>query len=238
MPEAGAASPAAPGRADERGTVTSPRRRIGKSTSRTHGVLLDATEELMLQQGYAAVSSRRVAARAGVKAPLVHYYFPTLDDLFVAVLRRRADALLGHLAGALESDRPLHALWEFNTDPEWTSLMVEFMALANHREVIEVENARVGQEMRRLQAAALPRVFERYGIDVGTFPPVALAVLMTGIARNLVLERAGGVTLGHAEALAVVERWLESVEGSSTEIANGPGQRPGRHARDLFEEES
>ena len=51
----------------------------------------------MLEDGYAAVSSRSVAAAVGIQAPLVHYYFPTLDDLFVAVLaapsrpERRAD---------------------------------------------------------------------------------------------------------------------------------------------------
>ena len=44
----------------------------------------------MLEDGYAAVSSRSVAAAVGIQAPLVHYYFPTLDDLFVAVLERRA----------------------------------------------------------------------------------------------------------------------------------------------------
>ncbi len=171
----------------------------------------------MLEQGYPAVSSRRVAARAGVKAPLVHYYFPTLDDLFVAVLRRRADYLLEQLATALESDRPLHALWEFNTDPTWTSLMVEFMALANHRKVIQAENARVGEQMRQLQVDALPGVLQRYGIDTATLPPVALAVLMTSIARNVVLERAGGVLLGHDEAVALVERWLDGlVPGEET----------------------
>src|SRR4051794_41846957 len=54
--------------------------------------ILDAVEEIMLKDGYAAVSSRSVATAVGIQAPLVHYYFPTLDDLFVAVLQRRAGA--------------------------------------------------------------------------------------------------------------------------------------------------
>ena len=48
----------------------------------------------MLADGYAAVSSRSVAKEAGVTPALVHYYFPTLDDLFLAVLRRRAEQQL------------------------------------------------------------------------------------------------------------------------------------------------
>lgn len=181
----------------------------------------------MLEQGYAAVSSRRVADRAGVKAPLVHYYFPTLDDLLLSVLRRRADYLLARLSAALESDRPLHALWEFNIDPTWTALMVEFMALGNHRKMIRAENSSVGQRMRQLQVDALPGILERCGVDTDTLPPVALAVLMTSIARNLMLERAGGVSLGHAEAIAAIECWL----GGAEEVARDPGRGARRRTR-------
>ena len=52
----------------------------------------------MLEEGYAAVTSRRVAAQAGLKPQLVHYYFRTMDDLFLAAYRRRADQGLERLA--------------------------------------------------------------------------------------------------------------------------------------------
>ena len=42
---------------------------------------MDAAEQLLLEEGYAAVTSRRVGARAGLKPQLVHYYFRTMDDL-------------------------------------------------------------------------------------------------------------------------------------------------------------
>ena len=51
-------------------------RRVGTLTSKTRALLLDVTEQLMLDEGYAAVSSRSVAARAGVKAPLVPLLLP------------------------------------------------------------------------------------------------------------------------------------------------------------------
>jgi TetR/AcrR family transcriptional regulator len=50
--------------------------------------ILDATESIMVEEGYAAVTSRRVAERAGLKSKLVHYYFRTMEDLFVAVYER------------------------------------------------------------------------------------------------------------------------------------------------------
>ena len=66
-------------------------------------MLLDAAERVMIAEGYAAVTSRRVAAEAGLKPQLVHYYFATMDDLFLAVFRRRAEVGLERQAAALAS---------------------------------------------------------------------------------------------------------------------------------------
>jgi AcrR family transcriptional regulator len=76
-------------------------RRTGTEGSKTRFLLLDTTERLILDEGYAAVTSRRVANEAGVTPPLVHYYFPTLDDLFLAVFRRRAEEQLERQARQL-----------------------------------------------------------------------------------------------------------------------------------------
>ena len=70
-------------------------RRVGAENSATRALILDATEQLIREEGYAAVSTRRVAAKAGLKPSLVHYYFTTTDDLLLAMSRR----------GAEESDR-------------------------------------------------------------------------------------------------------------------------------------
>jgi TetR/AcrR family transcriptional regulator len=52
--------------------------------------LIEAAERLMREEGYAAVTSRRVASKAGLKPQLVHYYFRTMDDLFLAILEQGA----------------------------------------------------------------------------------------------------------------------------------------------------
>jgi AcrR family transcriptional regulator len=197
----------------EVGKMTSPRR-IGAPDARNRAVLLDAAEQLMTEEGYAAVSSRRVAEKAGLKSQLVHYYFRTMDELFLAVFRRLAETGLEAQATALASPQPLWALWRFSTDPTGTALTMEFVALANHRKAIRAEIANYSEEFRRRQVDTLSSVLERYGIDSDALPAAALMFFMTSLSRVLIMERESiGISIGHAEALEVVERYLRQLEG-------------------------
>ncbi|TMM15021.1 MAG: TetR/AcrR family transcriptional regulator [Actinobacteria bacterium] len=190
-------------------------RRIGSEDSKTRSALLDAAQALMLEEGYAAVTSRRVAARADLKPQLVHYYFRTMDDLFLALFRRGAERNLQRQERALASPRPLRALWAFSTEQAGTALTMEFTALANHRKAIREEIASYAERFRRHQAEALPPILENYGIDTDALPPLALLVLMTSVSQVLILEDALGVTAGHDETIAVVERFLSRYEGDA-----------------------
>src|ERR1700730_3646870 len=104
-------------------------RRIGAPDAKNRGVLLDAAEQLMLEEGYAAVTSRRLADRAGLQPQPVHYYFRTMGDPFPAWFRRRAEGSRQLKARLLESPQPLWALWRFGTDHEPTRVTIEFAAL-------------------------------------------------------------------------------------------------------------
>jgi AcrR family transcriptional regulator len=195
-------------------------RRIGTETSKTRSVLLDATERLMLEEGYAAVTSRRVAARAGLKPQLVHYYFRTMDDLLLAAYRRRADQGLERLAQAFASPQPLWALWDLSRDARGTALTMEFVALANHRKPIRAEIAASAERFRTELRAGMRVVLGRDGVDDERCPPVVCAVLMTAVAQILVIEEESlGLVTGHAETVAFVERLLEGLEGSRTTAA-------------------
>jgi AcrR family transcriptional regulator len=195
-------------------------RRIGLEQSKTRALLLDAAEQLMREEGYAAVSSRRVAARAGLKPQLVHYYFRTMDDLFLALFRSRTDEGLARQAEALASDRPLRALWEVSRDPEGTSLIMEFSALANHRKVVAAEIQRYGDRLREMQVEALSRTLERRGVDAGALPPMVASILIASISLFLRMEDGIGMSLGHAETEALIERWIAQMEpGAETASA-------------------
>jgi AcrR family transcriptional regulator len=194
-------------------------RRVGTETSKTRALLLDVTEQLMLDEGYAGVSSRSVAARAGVKAPLVHYYFPTLDDLFIATFRRRSERSLERLEHALQHDDPVQALWDYANDKAHVALTVEFLALANHRKAIKAELAEVAERFRKVQLEAFAPLAAAAGLDPDEFPPDALLFIIMAIPTSVVLEEALGMATGHERALMLVERYLSQFRGA-------PIQRP------------
>lgn len=189
-------------------------RRVGAEDSTTRAALLDAAQRLMLDEGYASVTSRRVAAKAGLKPQLVHYYFRTMDDLFLALFRRGAEQNVVRQERALASAQPLRALWAFSSERAGTVLTMEFAALANHRKTIRAEVAAYAERFRRLQADALVRVLDARTKGTEAFSPATVPVLITAIAQILVMEEALGITTGHAETRALVERQLARLEGA------------------------
>jgi AcrR family transcriptional regulator len=179
--------------------------------SATRQALIRATAQVMLEEGYAAATSRRVAARAGVKPALVHYYFPSMDDLFLAVLREGAEDNLVRQREALAAEEPLHALWKLN-NAHGARLLMEFMALANHRKEIRSEIAAYAARFGDLEESAVTLAMRAHGVDVAEFPPVVMSMIVTSLARILVLERSLGITRGHTEAGEFVERLLGRYE--------------------------
>ncbi len=203
-------------------------RRIGAPDAKNRVLLLDADEQLMLEEGYAAVTSRRLANKAGLKPQLVHYYFRTMEELFLEVFRRRADEALEVHAQMLKLPQPLWALWRFGTDPAFTRISMEFMALANHRKDMRAEIAYYAERFREEQRQAVATALQRYGsriqdegqdIDI---PPVVWTVLMSSLSRFLVLEQAIGMSAGHAETVELVENYLRRLEGEPQPIEGVP----------------
>ena len=169
----------------------------------------------MLEEGYAAVTSRHVAAAAGLKPQLVHYYFRTMDDLFLALFRRLAEQGLERQVRAFESEQPLWAVWDLSRDPGGNALTMEFTALANHRKEIRAEIAASAERYRSELRTGIEAVFERYGVSAERLPPLVCSVLVTSLARVLVIERETlGMSSGHEETVAFVEDLLCRLEGN------------------------
>ncbi|BDX31456.1 TetR family transcriptional regulator [Mycobacterium antarcticum] len=187
-------------------------RRAKADDGGTRGRLIESTARIMRDEGYAAATSRRVATEAGVKQALVYYYFPTMDDLFVEVLRSGAEVSLANMRAALTNDDPLRTLWVLNSDPRTAGLNTEFMALANHRKVIRTELAAYAERVRDIETAAVTVVLRANGIDLAAFPPVAVSMLIAQTARSLSNEDAVGVTRGHDELRALVERLMSMLK--------------------------
>jgi AcrR family transcriptional regulator len=101
---------------------TAPRgRRPGSPDTRAQ--ILEAARVSFAGSGFAGTTIRGVAAAAGVDAALVHHYFGTKDDLFLAAMELPVDprqvlapALAGGVDGAAE--RLLGAFLSLWDDPE------------------------------------------------------------------------------------------------------------------------
>ena len=207
--------------------MVSSARRIGSEDSQTRAQLVDAAERLMLEEGYAAVTSRRVASEAGLKPQLVHYYFRTMDDLFLAVFRRRAEEDLARFEHALATDCSLGRLWSLNSERSAAVFTIEFVALANHRKAIRAEIASYAERFRAAQLEAVSAGLAAAGVDKGRLPPVVALLLMTGLSQVLALEQMLGVTSGHDATTEFVEEAIARMEGRPAR------SKPSRRRRQL-----
>jgi len=189
-------------------------RRVGAETSKTREILLDCVEKMILEEGYASVSYRALASKAGVTPSLVQYYFPNLDDIFIAAIRRYSERNLILLTEALErrSGDPLRAVWEYSWDEATGALITEFMALGNHRKSIRKEIASVTESVRKVQLNALVAKYGKDARPIGDLSLPALQLLMSGLPKFLNLEKGIGVKSAHAEVTEAFERYIDSVE--------------------------
>ncbi|MDQ4117918.1 MAG: TetR/AcrR family transcriptional regulator [Actinomycetota bacterium] len=170
--------------------------------------LLTAAAELIPELGWAAVSTRALAARAGVRAGLVHYHFRSVQ----ALLR---EAAIGVMREQLAGTAPL---WERADDPETglgmllgaldaytgddpTSLLfVESYLAAGRDEALRAEMSTVVTEFRRELAGWL----DRHGHPTPEDTAAVLAAAVDGVLLHRTLDPA----LRTATVLPVLRRLL------------------------------
>jgi len=174
---------------------------------------LDAAERLLLELGYPGVTTRRVAAEAGLNHGLVHYYFGSVENLLVRVLERFTERLIARQrAMYADPDLPFIEKWRramrylVADDVEYEKIWLELQALAwNHPELRD-RVAHVNDEWRAVLTEAFAEPREQYGIEM---PLEALVSLVATFNEGIILERAQGITTGHGGLLAWIDGWLE-----------------------------
>lgn len=71
-----------------------PRRpRVRLTAEARHAQLLEVAARLVVEEGLHAVTIKRVAREAGVTAPRAYHFFPTVDELLVALARRELQSV-------------------------------------------------------------------------------------------------------------------------------------------------
>ncbi|MFV8817602.1 TetR/AcrR family transcriptional regulator [Haliea sp. E17] len=187
-------------------------RRMGSVDSEMGESMLNAAEEILKDEGYAALTSRRVAEYSGVKQRLVYYYFRTMEDLQVETFKRLSIRELARLRDALASERPLHEVWDICVNSSDARLISEFMALANRNEGVRGEVITFIEESRKIQVSALRKAMVKNGsLDQG-LPPDVIAFIGTSLALALNRESSIGVSKGHPAVKKTIKEFFESLE--------------------------
>jgi len=186
-------------------------RRMGSPGSAIWCSMLDSAEEILREEGYAALTSRRVAERLGLKQRLVYYYFQTMEDLIAETFRRLANRELEYLKQAASGSSPLSEIWALCIRAHDARTVAEFSALANRSDALRKEVVHFIEEQRRMQVAVLNKAFQARAIEDG-LPAVAAAILATGAALTLHRESGIGVKSGHDQLLQAISKFIKKCE--------------------------
>lgn len=187
-------------------------RRMGLENSASRAALMDGVEAVMREDGYAALTARSVAERAGLKHQLVYYYFQTMDDLLMATYQRHIGRVQQRTEQAFRAARPLHAFWEVCSNPFDARLNMEFMAMANHNEAIRAETIAFGEQLRRIGLEQAAARIDGADTDRAMASPMAVTQAIAAIGSTVGIEAALGIQGGHDETRAMVEWWLNRLE--------------------------
>ena len=175
--------------------------------------LRDAAERLLIMEGHARISTRRVAQEAQVNHGLVHYYFGSMEELLMQVLERFSAALIERQREMYASDVPFvekwREAWRYHEDDlaaGYPKVWFELQAMAWNEPRMRERLFAVNEEWRAVLSEALIRARGELAVDL---PPTrALVALVMMIAQGAQLERLLGIDEGHAELLGWIDSWL------------------------------
>ena len=175
--------------------------------------LLDAAERLLVDVGYAGITTRRLAEEAGVNHGLVHYYFGSNENLLVRALERFTEGLIARQRELYAADMPFVEKWRtamrylVSEDVTYEKIWLELQALAWNNADLRARLARVNNEWRAVLTEAFAEPHRELKIPM---PLEALVSLVLTFNIGIMVERLGGIEAGHSELLEWIDRWLSS----------------------------
>jgi AcrR family transcriptional regulator len=184
--------------------------------AQTEEAFLDAAERLLVEVGYAGITTRRLAEEARANHGLVHYYFGSMESLLVRTLERFTERLIARQR-AMYADPEVPFIEKWRTamrylvgeDVAYEKIWLELQALAWNRPELRERVAHVNEEWRAVLTEAFAEPRERYGIPM---PLDALVSLVMTFNEGIILERLSGIEAGQAELLDWIDGWLEGKE--------------------------
>ncbi len=203
--------------------------RRDRATAETRAAILAAARECLLADGYASLSTRRVAESAEVPLSQIHYHFGSKLQLILAVLAAENERLLERQAQMFDAPVPLWVRWEMACDFLDTDVASGYVRILQEMIAAGWSDAEVAAAVRemllgwyRILADVASRE-QRRGADFGPFTPDEIAALMGTPflgAEELIL-------LGVTEASLPIRSALRKVGALLRRIAEpDPGSNP------------
>ncbi|HSD02873.1 MAG TPA: TetR/AcrR family transcriptional regulator [Gaiellales bacterium] len=178
---------------------------------------LDAAERLLIEEGRAGISTRRVAREAGLNHGLVHYYFGSVENLMVAVFERFTDRLVERQRAMYAADVPFLEKWqtamgfmEEDLAAGYPKIWAELQAAAMNHPELQRRIRAVYETWRSVLTDAFTDAAREYGVSDAAAP--ALVTLVMTFTIGMFNERLVGVDTGHAELLAWFEAAIRSMQ--------------------------
>jgi TetR/AcrR family transcriptional regulator len=181
----------------------------------TEETFLDAAERLLVEVGYAGITTRALADEAAANHGLVHYYFGSMENLLARVLERFTERIIARqramygAPGVSFSEKWRTAMRYLDADREYQKVWYELQALAWNRPELRERVAHVNREWRAVLGEALAEPRERYGIPM---PLDALVSLVITFNEGIIFERLSGIETGQADLLQWIDDWLQRKE--------------------------
>jgi AcrR family transcriptional regulator len=186
--------------------------KVSIARSAAEEALLDAAERLLVEVGYAGITTRRLAEEAGVNHGLVHYYFGSNENLLVRALERFTERLIARQRELYSADVAFIEKWRtamrylLSEDVSYEKIWLELQALAWNQPDLRERLARVNAEWRALLTEAFEQPHRELGVEM---PLDALVSLVMTFNLGIMVERLGGIETGHRELLDWIDAFLE-----------------------------
>ena len=184
--------------------------------------ILDAAERLLVDVGHAGITARGLAAEAGVNLGLIHYYFGSMENVFLEALERFTDRLIARQRAMYAAEEPFIEKWrkamrylEEDRVTGYQKVWLELQAMAWNRPDLARRIVRVTARWRRVLTEAFAKAMEQYGLDQHRFPVEAVVALVATFNQGIILERHAGIFEGHQQLLDLIDGWLLDLEAEA-----------------------
>jgi AcrR family transcriptional regulator len=147
--------------------------------------ILEAARRRLLADGYAAMSTRKVAEEAGVPLSQIHYHFGSKEELILSLLRKENDRLLGRQAEMFAMEIPLWARWEQACDYFDDDIASGYVRVLHEMTAAGWSSEALGEEMRQIWDGwgglllGVAKESERKGVSLGGLTPEEVVALVS-----------------------------------------------------------